>query len=130
MDTYLSDWVDDNLKPIVYNETKQPEVWKNYAKVISYISSGSYKTPSVENWKQVGKADPTLIVIAMTLGDSRIVTFEERSGNFTRDINGNVVLKNKNNPIGKEPKIPNVADQFNVECVDLFKLEKDLQLKL
>lgn len=126
----LSQWVDNNLKSIIYDENNSPVVWRNYAKVISYISNGSYKNSAVANWKQVGKADPLLIAIAMTLDDGKIVTFERRSGNFIRDANNNVVLKNRHNPIGKEPKIPDVADQFNVSCIDLFDLEEDLKLQL
>nr|WP_289758741.1 DUF4411 family protein [Lactobacillus taiwanensis] len=89
---------------------------------------GSYKDSSVANWSQAGKADPLLIAIAMTLGGCKIVTFEQRSGNFIKNDQGNMVLKNRNNPIGKEPKIPDVADQFDVPCISLFELEEDLQL--
>ena len=126
----LANWVENNLKSVIHDENSNLDVWKNYARVIAYISNGSYKPSSVANWKQVGKADPLLIAIAMTLGDCEIVTFEGRSGNFFKDEKGNIVLKNKNNPIGKEPKIPDVADQFNVPCISLFDLEDALKLQL
>lgn len=126
----LAEWVKNNLNPVVYNERKIDAVWNNYAQVINFISNGSYRTPAVNNWKQAGKADPLLIAIAMTLADAKIVTFERRSGNFRRNSNGNIVLKNQNNPLGREPKIPDVADQFNVSCITLFDLESDLKLKI
>ena len=126
----LAKWVKINLKSIVYDETKDGKVWLNYNKVISYVSKGYYKEASVDNWKQFGKADPLLIAIAMTMPGAKIVTFEKRSGNFMRNPNGEMVLKNIHNPIGKEPKIPDVADQFNIGCISLFDLEEELKIRL
>lgn len=127
----LSDWVDKNLKLIVYDETKNSSVWKNYAKVIDYISnSNCYKNPGIDEWKKSGKADPLLIAIAMTLVDAKVVTFEKRTGHLFRNTDGNIVLKNKNNLIGSEPKIPDVADQFNIDCIDLYDLEEELKARI
>lgn len=34
------------------------------------------------------------------------------------------------NPTSAEPRIPDVADQFNVQCIDLFQFMRELHSEL
>ena len=117
-DDELSQWVKKNLNNVVFSNYEQDtDFWKEYGEVINYIqSSGYYKNPGIENWMQETKADPKIIAIAKVYG-LQIVTFEQSAGKLS-----------KNNPIKKEPKIPDVAAYFGVECIDLFKLEETLNM--
>ena len=117
-DDELSRWVKRNLSAIVFRDYEQnPNFWSEYSKVMNYIqNSGYYKNPGIENWMQDTKADPKIIAIAK-IYDLQIVTFEQSAGNLS-----------KKNPIKREPKIPDVAAEFGVNCIDLFKLEEFLKM--
>lgn len=117
-DDELSQWVKKNLSAIVFQAYEQDsDFWSEYGKVINYIqNSGYYKNPGVNNWMQDTKADPKIIAIAK-IYNLQIVTFEQSVGNLS-----------KKNPIKKEPKIPDVAAHFGVNCIDLFKLEEFLKM--
>lgn len=117
-DDDLGQWVKSNLNGIVFNEYEQsPEFWGMYKEVIRFIkNSGYYREPGVSNWMQAAKADPKIIAIAQVY-NLQIVTFEQSAGNLS-----------VKNPVKKEPKIPDVANHFGVECIDLFKLEELLNM--
>lgn len=131
----LKNWVEQFVSLTVYDEYKDPDVWSKYKDVISYLSkSSAYQSSAIDNWKQVGKADPLLIAIAMKEkaagNDCVIVTFEKFTGQFKFDEDNNWVLRNKKTKLTKEPKIPDVAQNFGIECIELYELEEELGLSI
>jgi len=118
-DDELAVWVKDNLEPFVYDESEDAEVWKKYREVINYVhASGCYRGAGMTNWDKLGKADPLLIAVAAVKG-WKIVTFERSAGHVSPQ-----------NPMTKEPKIPDVAKVFGVVCVTLYSLEDEFALNL
>lgn len=114
----LSTWVINNLKDLVYSDYRRDnDFWTQFASVIDHVhNSGFYRDPGRTNWDQLDKADPQLVALA-ALKKWKIVTFEERVGNLSTK-----------NPMKREPKIPNVAEHFGVECVNVFTLESEFNL--
>lgn len=114
----LSTWVKDNLSSLVYADYRQsPIFWERYAEVLDYIhNSGLFKEPGRSNWDSLNKADPQLVALA-SINGWKIVTFEERVHNLS-----------PKNPMKKEPKIPNIADHFGAECVNVYELEEEFCL--
>lgn len=116
----LSLWVQSNLKGIVFKDYEQSlKFWNVYSAIINFVqTSGYYRNPGIDEWMKQTKADPQIIAIAKVYG-LKIVTFEQSAGKL-----------NKKNPVKKEPKIPDVAKQFEVKYIDLFQLEKELNMVL
>lgn len=131
----LSLWAKNFLAKNVQDERLNPTIWNNYAKIMKYINDGIIYTGfGAVDWSKPKKADPKLIAIAMTYG-YKIVTFEQKSGQFVPIYNaaGDIISnkpKQKNYNTTKEPKIPDVAEHFGVQCVDLYDLEKKLSLSI
>lgn len=116
-DDELSEWVKSNLQPYVYDESHDTDMWLTFQKVLNFIqTSGYYIKPGVDDWLKEGKADPQLVALAVA-HKWKVVTFEESAG-----------VLNKNTPMKKEPKIPDICDHFGVECVNLYLIEEKLQL--
>jgi len=114
----LSKWTQGNLQGITY-DSDTIEVWAKFGEIINYVhNSGCYYGAGKINWDQIGKADPLLIAIAAVKG-WQIVTFEQSSGNVS-----------PRNPTKKEPKIPDVARQFGVKCVNLYEVETVFALRV
>lgn len=114
----LANWVRAELQPFVYvGYENEPLVWGKYQQIINFIHTSGYFTGAgISNWDQNGKADPLLIAMAAAYG-WKIVTFEQSAGRLS-----------KKNPTSKEPKIPDVAAAFEVDCVDIFLLEEKFNL--
>ncbi|MFC6163996.1 DUF4411 family protein [Lactiplantibacillus dongliensis] len=105
LDDDLCEWTKDNYKNRVLSvEDSVVE----YARVINYVtSSGKWEAAGYEEWSRDGaKADPWLIACAMK-HDLIIVTDENNTG-----PNGA--------PTRNEPKIPFVADHFNVKTMNFW----------
>ena len=80
-----------------------------YNQVVQHVqTSGRYK----QHWiaKFLDGADPWLVAYAMALG-GRIVTFE------------------KPEPRAKRPKIPDIAQHFNVRCLTLWDMLNELKFR-
>lgn len=80
-----------------------------YAKVVNYIQTcGKYTNPNTA--KCLSGADPWLVAYAMALG-GKIVTFEASA------------------PKSKDPKIPDVANEFGIKCINLWDMLEVLKFR-
>ena len=80
-----------------------------YAKVVNYAqNSGRYPQHNVAEF--LSGADPWLIAYPMALG-GKVVTFEASA------------------PKSKKPKIPDVADEFGIKCINLWDMLDKLAFK-
>jgi len=106
-----------NLKIGQYIDHKQQQIVDKYAQVIQFLQNDScYSEKALRLWADKSVADPWLIATAVVYGFT-IVTFEK------------YVKANANNPSGV-PKIPNVAEHFQVRTIDLFQMIRNLGIKL
>ena len=119
MNDSLSEWFKG-----IKNDIKIPSVKRNqkahdnYALVLQYIQTcGFYTGNALLNWARDGVADPWLIATAMDNG-YKIVTNEQPSGNLS--------FKNLQN----NPKIPDVARYFGVQCISLFDFMRAMSFKM
>lgn len=123
---FLGNWVRDAIRQhnnLVYTNSDQ-EIINNFGLVMQHITTcGYYKPASYNTWAQGSKADPYLISTALKYNNNSeepiIVTMERRLGGL-----------NTTNPTSAEPRIPDVADSFNVECIDLFEFMRRFQSNL
>jgi hypothetical protein len=84
-------------------------VQDEYAKVANYIQNcGNYTKPNIA--KCLSGADPWLVAYAMALG-GKIVTFEASA------------------PKSRDPKIPDVAKEFGIKCVNLWDMLDALKFR-
>lgn len=114
----LIKWAASLNIPLLAHQT--PERVKNWVAVINYISTcGYYNQSAMEEWSKDDKvADPWLIAAAMTDSTYTIVTLEKK--NTQRQIK---------NPC-KKAKIPDIAADMNIKCIDLFDMMKNLNFIL
>ena len=78
-----------------------------YVRIQNYlVTCGLYREASYRQWEPETKADPWLIAAAMV--ENAIVVTNERA-----------VHPMTNNPLKKEPKIPDVADAMDVRTMNL-----------
>ena len=119
MNDSLSEWFKGIKEDIKIPSVKRNQkVHDNYALVLQYIQTcGFYTNTALLNWARDGVADPWLIATAMNNG-YKIVTNEQPSGNLSR--------KNLQN----NPKIPDVAKQFKVQCISLFDFMRAMNFKM
>ena len=94
------------------------EIMSNYGKILRYIQESDYYTEAaLAKWSEINVADPWLIATAMHF-NYVIVTLEQPVGQLL-----------KNQPT-KNPKIPNVAEHFNVKWIPLFEFMRETNIKL
>lgn len=111
----LTEWFEE-FQNIINHRTK--EYVFGYTEVLQYIQDNPcYSIGALNAWSQETVADPWLIAVAKAEGYT-IVTFELHHGNLT-----------KNQPTPKV-KIPDVAEHFGVETIDLFEMMHELELRL
>jgi hypothetical protein len=85
---------------------------------MNYIrTSGFYSSIALNAWAQGNKADPWIIAAAMAYNYT-VITFET----FNQGLN-------INQP-SKIVKIPNVCQQFDVVCKDLYYMMHKLSIRL
>jgi hypothetical protein len=116
-DDLLGQWIKsiDNLEQINF---KDSQIIGNYGKIMNYISAGGfYSSIALNAWAQANKADPWIIAAAMA-NNYTVITFET----FNQGLN-------VNHP-SKIVKIPNVCQQFNIMCKDLFYMMHELSIRL
>lgn len=114
----LQIWVEQNClsKGKIILPNGDGDVLNEYAIVLNYIdSSPLYKQKSYDEWADFAKADPWLIALAKA-HEYTIVTMEERNFNL-----------GPNNPTSKEPRIPDVCAELNVDCINLYDLMHEVQ---
>ena len=112
MNDSLSEWLNEIKDDIKIPSVKRnQEVHDNYALVLQYIQTcGFYTNTALLNWAW-------LIATAMN-NDYKIVTNEQPSGNLSR--------KNLQN----NPKIPDVAKHFQVQCISLFDFMRAMNFRM
>ena len=118
-DSPPSEWLKEIKEEIkIPSVERNQKVHDNYALVIQYIQTcGFYTNNALLNWARGSVADPWLIATAMNNG-YKIVTNEQPSGN----------LSHKN--LQNNPKIPDVAKHFNVQCISLFDFMRVMNFKM
>jgi hypothetical protein len=116
-DDPLGQWINsiDGLEQINYRDS---EIIGNYGKIMNYIKTGGfYSSIAFNAWAQGNKADPWIIAAAMAYNYT-VITFET----FNQGLN-------VNQP-SKVVKIPNVCQQFDIDCKDLFYMMHKLSIRL
>jgi len=111
----LSEWLKEYASYKIDSGTS--ETIKKYMDIILYIHNSDLYKPNAENeWKQADIADGFLIAAAC-VHNCKIITNERLNLNL--------------NPgsATKHPKIPDVAKNFNVDCVNIFDVMRDLKFK-
>lgn len=109
----LSSWL-DNITIPEYIDHRDIEIINLYQSVLESVKNDDcYKDVALSDWSKIDSADPWLIATAASKG-YKIVSFETRNANL-----------NPVNP-SKRAKIPDIADQFNVDVVDLFTMMREL----
>ena len=89
-----------------------------YSEVLRFLQdSPLYSDKALRDWSDVNVADPWLIATASALGYT-LVIFKTSAGSIS-----------VNNPSGK-PKIPDVAQKFDVKCVNLFLFYAENEYRL
>ncbi len=107
-DDSLSDWAKahkEHFSPVSDNETQT-----KFADIANYVMALEHKT-EVEKAHFLSKADPWIIAKAVTTG-ACIVTHEVRVPDNSKKV-----------------KIPNIADHFEVTCVNTYDLLRTLEAK-
>lgn len=89
-------------------DRRDQTILTNYSKVLKFLQdSPLYNDKALRSWSDVNVADPWLIAAASAKGYT-LVTFEQGAGKIS-----------SGNPSGR-PKIPDIAREFGVKCVNLF----------
>lgn len=113
----LTLWLKDNITATRV-KANDIETMNNFSQILVHIQNcGLYKNSAYQNWSRSGVADPILIASAVTHGYV-LVTNEVKSGGRSKDRPS------------KNPKIPDVANDFEVECVSLFDMMRSLGFHL
>lgn len=113
----LKDW-GAGLKPERFIDHREAQILSYYREIMQYLqTSPYYKETALAEWAKATVADPWLIAAAK-VHNCIIVTFEGPNSN-----------PNEKQP-WKMAKIPNVADEFGVQTVNLFSMMRTLQFKL
>ena len=103
----LSIWIKQHKNIKKYSTNTSKSVLSEYANVMNAIRNNSqYNDDAVKLWDNKKVADPWIIAVAL-VEKSIIVTHESR------------VYGGSNQPY-KRLKIPDVAAQFNIRCMNLF----------
>ena len=99
--------------------TKTGNVVMSYAKVQQYVSECKFYTQAgIIAWAKRTVADPWLIAAALTMEGAWVVTQEQSVGTLS-----------PKSPTGKV-KIPDVADHFQVPCMNLFSFMRRMHFRL
>jgi hypothetical protein len=113
----LNNWLQgiQGLEPI---DHKNYGIIQNYGQVINHIQScGLYTPVALHIWSQEQVADPWIVAAALT-NQYTVISLEV-------PIHGLNVKK----PSDK-PKIPNICEQLNVKCRNLYYMMNKLAIKL
>lgn len=113
----LKQWF-EGLEPESFIDHRQSAYITIYAAIMQHLEeSPYYSVEALKAWAESGVADPWLIAVAKE-NHFTIVTFEAAK----KGLNKNRQTSN--------PKVPNIAEDFGVEVVDLFSMMRDLGIKL
>ncbi|MBV1759265.1 MAG: DUF4411 family protein [Dethiosulfatibacter sp.] len=113
----LTDWINEFDEGLILSRNNM-QILEKYGEIINYINVAPYYSKkALTTWSQESVADPWLIAAGCVYG-YEIVTFENQSGNL-----------NGTNP-SKNPKIPDVAAHFGVQCCSLYNMMRVLSIGL
>ncbi|MBQ7432096.1 MAG: DUF4411 family protein [Lachnospiraceae bacterium] len=111
----LTVWLEE-IHDLNVIDKRDIQIVQKYAQVLKYVQdSPLYTDKALRMWSNVSIADPWLIATASVYG-YKIVTFETGAGKIST-------------PSGK-PKIPDIARQFDVNCVNLFYFMRKMGFQL
>src|SRR5690625_3963439 len=110
-------WYENDFKGEVLSTEKQ-EIVSEYINILQFLHENpKYSDKAFNEWSaRVDIADPWLIATAKVYGYT-VITFER------------MIIYNGGSPMG-EAKIPNVCEDVNVKCTDLFTMMEQLKIKL
>ena len=112
----LRDWL-LSIKGIKKIERKNNVIISNYGNILNYISTcGFYKIEALNSWSTATTADPWLIATALNHSYT-VITFEKP----------NQSLNSKQKT--KDVKIPDICNEFNVKCENLYYMMRQLGFK-
>ena len=106
----LSDWVLNQIPSKVFYSTRQNEVSKKYAEIIQWVQSSSQFHASA---KAEFANDPDGWLVAYAKAHNLTITTQE------------VYIPGVKNKI----PIPNLCREFNIECIDIFNMLRQLKAK-
>ena len=102
---------DVNGQEYVIQSKQDSNVIENYRIIASMIYRNTqYSDENKQKFLSV--ADPWLVAAASTYGDA-VVTFEKLAGANTQKI-----------------KIPDICQQMNVQCIDLYEMMRNNQIRI
>lgn len=111
----LSEWLDE-ISDVNIIDRRNSSIIEKYGEVLKFLQdSPLYSDKALRNWSDMNVADPWLIAAASALGYT-LVTFETSAGSISI-----------NNPSGR-PKIPDIAKEFDVRCVNLFYFMREMSI--
>lgn len=113
----LQKWLKE-IKFDKYVKCMDKEVYEKYGEIINFLKNNEcYTQVAINSWTNDKTADPWIIAAAAAKGYD-IVTFEK----YVKNIN----------PVhpSRNPKIPNIAAEFNVRVIDLYQMMKILGIRL
>ena len=111
----LSEWLKKYANYKINYDTE--EILNKYKEIIFHIKNSSlYKSGAESEWSKSEIADGFLVATAC-VHNYKIIT-NERANQNLNSINA-----------AKTPKIPNIAKHFNVDCVNLFDVMRELNFK-
>lgn len=117
-DDFIKQWVTTIVKQSnnIIIKTNTTDIMKNYASIMQYVKEcDDYTNASFNQWASSNKADPFLIATAKV--ENAVIVTEE---SFVEIIT----------PMKKEPHIPNVAENFEVRCINLVQFLKENNFRL
>lgn len=113
----LSDWL-NALTICDYIDHRNTDIIEVYSQVLESIKNNNcYKDTALNDWSSINSADPWLIATAK-VNNYTIVSFETPNKGL-----------NASNP-SRRPKIPDIANDFEVEVIDLFTMMRALGFKM
>ncbi|MEA5004131.1 MAG: DUF4411 family protein [Christensenella sp.] len=111
-DDFLKQWVIDECSEYIFNTGEDGAVIKQWSDILNFINVSSfYSDKAYRAWADDSIADPWLIAFC-AVQNATCVTFEQPS-----------TSQNK-------PKIPNFCSSFNVRCINLFEMMRELGITL
>lgn len=111
----LASWLVDVPKDRVLS-SRNAEILSVYQEILTYIQeSPSYTDKALRAWAKEDTADPWLIAAAKVNG-FELVMFEQSAGK--------IIMPSKN------PKIPDIASSFQVNCISLFMMMRDEHFRI
>lgn len=112
----LTEWM-ASIENLEILDRRDQTILTQYGAVLKFLQeSPLYNDKALRSWSDINAADPWLIAAASAKGYT-LVTFEQSAGRISPA-----------NPSGR-PKIPDIAREFGVKCVNLFYFMNKMNIK-